>query len=68
MNSTKQAAQIMMIAIKIRMTLFLRKRSLDPLDILGILDNRDHHALPLSARHKIGLSRKGMTCGRQDKS
>jgi hypothetical protein len=67
-NNTKQAQQIMMIAIKIRMTLFLRKSSFGPSGILGIFDSRGHHVFPLSVRHRIWLSRKGVTYGRHDKS
>jgi hypothetical protein len=68
MNNTKQAQQIIMIAIKIRLRSFLRKGSFGPLGILGILESRGYHALPLSVRHRFWLSRKGVTCGRQDKS
>jgi hypothetical protein len=38
------------------------------LRILGILESRGHHTFPLSVHYSMWLSRKGVTCGRQDKS
>jgi hypothetical protein len=34
----------------------------------SILASRDHHTFPLSVRQRMSSSRKGVTCGRQDKS
>jgi hypothetical protein len=78
-SNTKQAPKIIIIAIEMRMTLFLRKGSsgrtalgksvsLFREIILGILEGRGHHTFPLSVRHRIRLSRKAVTCGRQHKS